>query len=307
MRRGRRKSQADASRAEFTARRNRAGDTVVAVCSSPPVSAVANDCVVAAGDEAGAGSSVANVTIGASSGGSGVPQARCGMAGSLAEGAEENDGFALLDVTTDVSLGSRSAPPPPSVDDAGSAVPGDIMHDVFSDVAEEVAARVNHLKILSHDRSDADSDDEVAPYMLPDESPPDSESDSGSNDGGLPFSGSSDGAGSAQELPERPAGDDGVVRSENSDGSPVVYRPSCLTIFCDVEDLYTYLLVRGARQLTEEMYDIVRAGFNVERNARLPSMSYIRRSIAPAISSWMLPLHVAELPLSCGTGSVNVR
>lgn len=113
MRRGRRKSQADASRAEFTARRNRAGDTVVAVCSSPPVSAVANDCVVAAGDEAGAGSSVANVTIGASSGGSGVPQARCGMAGSLAEGAEENDGFALLDVTTDVSLGSRSAPPLP--------------------------------------------------------------------------------------------------------------------------------------------------------------------------------------------------
>lgn len=174
-------------------------------------------------------------------------------------------------------------------------------------MAEEVASRVNHPEIMSHEWSDADSDDEVVPHMLPDESPPESESESVSNDGGIPLSGSGDGAGSAQELPEHPTGDDGVVRSENSDGSPVVYRPSCLSTFCDVEDLYAYLLVRGALQLTEEMYDIVRAGFNVYGNERLPSMSYIRRIIAPVVSSWMLPLHVAEVPLSCGTGSVNVR
>lgn len=66
----------------------------------------------AAREEAGAGSSVPNATIGASSRGSGVPLGPGGKAGSQVGAAEENNGLALHNVTTDVSFGSGSAPPP---------------------------------------------------------------------------------------------------------------------------------------------------------------------------------------------------
>lgn len=52
----------------------------------------------------------------------------------------------------------------------------------------------------------------------------------------------------------------------------------CASVFDCVEELYDYLLLRGAKQWTEDQYDMVRPGFNLASPVPLPSLSAIRRA-----------------------------
>lgn len=57
------------------------------------------------------------------------------------------------------------------------------------------------------------------------------------------------------------------------------------SIFHSAEELYGYLLLRGVRQLSEDQYQIVRAGFNISSPLPLPSLTRVREGLAPRVSS----------------------
>lgn len=81
----------------------------------------------------------------------------------------------------------------------------------------------------------------------------------------------------------------------------------CTSIFRSVEELYSYLLLRGARQLNEEQYTMVREGFNASSPAQLPSLTRVREKLAPSVLPWMLPATSFELPMKSSKGKVNVQ
>lgn len=88
---------------------------------------------------------------------------------------------------------------------------------------------------------------------------------------------------------------------------PVVVLPPFSSILRDAEDLYAYRLVRGAEHLTEEMYLIVREGYNQSCDIPLLSQSFLRDVISPAVSPWLLPLSTFEVPATAGCGPLKIQ
>lgn len=157
---------------------------------------------------------------------------------------------------------------------------------------------------LSDDVAGTSSEDDIAPYILPDESSTDGDTEAAA-DRLIP-------AEAEEEVAAGGAGHQGVaaagpIVAAAADSSSGGALPPCSLIFCDAEDLYGYLLLRGAKQVTEEMYEVVRAGFNASSHVPLPSLSQVRRSHAPAVSKWMLPLSTTQVPSADGHGTVGVK
>lgn len=134
---------------------------------------------------------------------------------------------------------------------------------------------------------DGSSSDDVAPYPLPGDSASESDSD-------------------AEEAAPAPSGGNGggPLTAARSPEQPFV---PCSTVFEDAEELYAFLLLRGSKHLTEELYSMVRAGFNNSANVRLPSLTYMRQQVVPAAASWMLPMARMEAPVSGGPSTATVR
>lgn len=78
-------------------------------------------------------------------------------------------------------------------------------------------------------------------------------------------------------------------------------------LFSCVEDFYGYLMLRGQHPLTEEHYDMARHGFNISSPTPLPSLSKVRRSIAPLVQPWLLTTSQFEADLPDGDGPVQVQ
>lgn len=102
-----------------------------------------------------------------------------------------------------------------------------------------------------------------------------------------------------------PTGTDAVASALRSGQDRAL--PTCSSVFYCVEDLYGYLLLRGAQQLSEDQYNIVRDGFNDSSPVPLPSVTRVRDKLAPRVESWMLPTTTFELPMKSKTSTVNVQ
>lgn len=152
----------------------------------------------------------------------------------------------------------------------------------------------------------SDSADDVLLDVLPGDTLSDGESEDDGEAVGDVVAAAGGSDGTAESLPPAPP----LVLAEDDSRAPCVpgsRLPQCTSIFRDEQDLYAYLLLRGAKQLTEELYDMVRAGFNLSTGATLPSLSYVRGRIAPLVSSWLLPVCTADVPLADGNGIMSVK
>lgn len=112
------------------------------------------------------------------------------------------------------------------------------------------------------------SSDDVVPYVLP-----------------------SDGSSHADsEDEDEPSPVPATAVSPGSSGDPSAPTlPACVSLFRSVEELYGYLLLRGARPLNEDQYMMVRTGFDLVSPVSLPSLTHIRDNLTPRVRPWMLP------------------
>ena len=92
--------------------------------------------------------------------------------------------------------------------------------------------------------------------------------------------------------------------------------PPSTCIFRTVEDLYAYLLLRGQNNLTEDQYWMARDGFNIASPVPLPSLTFVRYTLAPMVETWSLrmetckvrvPGQVSEVPVHYILPSSHVR
>lgn len=134
--------------------------------------------------------------------------------------------------------------------------------------------------------SAATSDDDERRYILPEEVVAQVKSD---DDGGV--------------LPPT-----GIDAAESEHGNGVTSAlPGCSSILNSVKELYGYLLLRGARQLSEEQYTVVREGLNMSYPVPLPSLTRLRERLAPGVLPWTIPASTFELQMKGKDGKVSVQ
>lgn len=93
----------------------------------------------------------------------------------------------------------------------------------------------------------------------------------------------------------------------DTEGVPPHSMPPCTSIFNTAQELYGYLLLRGAKPLREEQYAMVREGFKSTSSLPLPSLTSVRERLALGVVPWMLPTTAFELPTKVGNVKVNVQ
>lgn len=192
---------------------------------------------------------------------------------------ESRDGATLADPR----LGAGECPSPDSCSTYLSSPGGSVAALDSNDDASESLSDIEAEDVTSDEEG---SDDYNKRYRLPDEELAETTSEDESD--ALPPTGTNAVASALVSCPERS-------------------RPTCSSVFHCVEDLYGYLLLRGARQLSEDQYNIVREGFNTSSPEPLPSLTRVRERLAPRVQSWMIPTTTFELPVKRKTSTVNVQ
>lgn len=141
----------------------------------------------------------------------------------------------------------------------------------------------------SEDASDS-SDEKNRPYILPEDLLAGEMSDGGMSE-------DDDGAPPLTEAGSSGPATGADPTSTDFDDRSLPALTLCASTFSCVEDLYGYLLLRGARQLTEDQYLLVQKGFNISSPVPLPSLTRVRARLAPRLLPWMLPTTTYELTM----------